>query len=171
MGVAVDVRVPRTASRPVGLLLVVGLLCSVSACSLYRDVPVRDETGAVTEEVETDAFAITTGDCIMDPGDGDIYELTVVPCTQTHDLETYAVTYLPDGEYPGEEAVLEASDAFCLDEFERFIGLKYEESVLDMYTFYPTDQTWTWKGDREVICLAGEYETASAPGSLKNAGR
>ncbi|TDK25321.1 hypothetical protein E2F48_08575 [Arthrobacter crusticola] len=171
MGVAVNVRVPAGYSRLLGVLLVFGLLGPLSACSFYRDVPVRDKTGAVTEELETNPFSITTGDCIMDPGDGDIYELTVVPCTETHDLETYAVTYLPEGEYPGEDAVLEASDAFCLDEFERFIGLRYEESVLDMYTFYPTDQTWTWKGDREVICLAGEYEGASAPGSLKGAGR
>jgi hypothetical protein len=171
MGVAVNVRVPAGYSRLLGVLLIFGLLGPLSACSLYRDVPVRDETGAVTEEVETDPFAITTGDCIMDPGNGDISKLKMVPCTGTHDLETYAMTTLPDGEFPGESAVLEASDAYCLEEFERFIGLPYDDSELGMYTFYPSDQSWTWAGDRDVFCLAGEYEGASAPGSLKGAGR
>jgi hypothetical protein len=158
---------PRAAAGVVGLLAAV----SVSGCGFGMALPVRDEAGAVTAEVETDAFALTTGDCILDPGEEDIYELTVIPCAQEHDWEAFAVTELPDGDFPGDQAVGQTADTFCLEEFERFVGLTYEDSELDFFSMYPSGQSWLWKADREVLCLVGEWEKASAGGSLRNAGR
>jgi hypothetical protein len=76
---------------------------------------------------------------------------------------------LPDGDFPGEEAVVEQADESCTAEFESFVGLPYEESALYLSYLTPSEETWP-AGDREVLCTV--YDPAGdTTGTLFDANR
>ena len=84
--------------------------------------------------------------------------------------KTTTTINLAEGEYPGEEAVKADADATCIPEFANFIGLAYEESVLDYWPLYPTEGSWA-SGDREVLCIAWDPSGAKLTGTLAGAAR
>jgi hypothetical protein len=76
-----------------------------------------------------------------------------VDCEQPHDAEIYAATELPDGPYPGVEAMRAAADDFCLPLFAAFVGTDYLASELDVYPLLPSEDGWNSAGDREILCV------------------
>ncbi len=94
---------------------------------------------------ENDVFSIEVGDCVSDEVSSDteeISDVSVVPCTEPHNLEVYDEFTLDGDEYPGDEQADTAAFDGCLASFDDFVGLPYEESTLD-YTFYrPTEASW-----------------------------
>ena len=147
----------------------------LSGCSGFgRKVPTRDDSGAIVQEAETNPFALVVGDCIEEPeidASGELSSLTVIPCSDPHSSEAYAVKSLPDGEYPGDAAVTAAADDFCLGEFESFVGLPYEQSELAVHYQFPSGSSWMWKEDRQILCLVGLADAVPTVGSLKDAAR
>jgi hypothetical protein len=138
------------------------------------EVPTRDDAGTIVQEAETNTFALLVGDCLEEPdpdAPGGVASLTVIPCSEPHTSEAYAALSLPDGEYPGEAKVSATADGFCTDEFEPFVGLPYEESGLRIQYQYPSDSSWMWKEDRQVLCLLGLGDAAPVTGSLRDAAR
>jgi len=83
---------------------------------------------------------------------GAITDTNVVPCSESHDEEVYFEFELEEGDFPGEDAITAKSDERCHTEFEPFVGIAYEESVLDFFSFQPTAQGWD-DGDRVVQCV------------------
>ncbi len=156
-------------------VLAVALGVVLAGCSGYgRTVPTRDDSGAIVKEAETNPFALIVGDCLGEPdpnGSGEISSLTVIPCSDPHAFEAYAAMDLPDGGYPGEAKVTAAADEFCVDGFESFVGSAYDGSDLAIQYEYPSDTNWTWKEDRQVMCLVGPADAAPVTGSLKNTAR
>lgn len=147
-------------------------LALVTGCSLLPSGgPERDADGGVTGEPETDAFSVAVGDCIDDPGTEDVTDITVVPCDRLHDYEAIASTRMPDGDYPGEAAASTAATEFCSAEFETFVGIDFESSVLELLYFYPVEESWNAAGDREILCFVAEADEAPVAGTLKDAGR
>ena len=110
-----------------------------------------DETSAPTQAQETaapgavavDVFYLKVGDCLADPlvdgGAEEVSSVQSVPCSEPHSGEVYAALTLPEGEgdYPGGEAVTAQADELCAAEFESFVGLPYDESVLYLSYLYP----------------------------------
>lgn len=92
-----------------------------------------------------------------------------IDCSEPHDAQIFAATELPDGDYPGVEAVRAAADDFCLPLFEDFVGTPYLESVLDVYPLLPSEDGWIAAGDREILCVLVAPEDVT--GSLQGAGR
>lgn len=92
--------------------------------------------------------------------------LPVVPCGEPHD-EVYFDFLLDDGEYPGDDAVLEASDSGCLAQFDAFVGVAYDSSTLDFYAYRPSEQSWA-SGDRAVSCVIWD-PADQVTGSLEGA--
>jgi hypothetical protein len=140
-----------------------------------------EETSAPTQAQETAApgagevgfFDLEVGDCLADsvPTGGEkVFTFETVPCSQPHSEEVYAVVTLPEGDFPGEEAVVAQADEVCDTEFESFVGLPYEESVLYSNYLYPTDaQTWN-AGYRKLTCTV--YDPAGdTTGTLADANR
>jgi hypothetical protein len=135
---------------------------------------VRDDSGAIVQEAETNPFALVVGDCLEEPepdASGELASLTVTPCSEPHGSEAYAAMSLPDGEYPGEAEVAAAADQFCVDEFVSFVGSTYEESALTIQYQYPSDSGWMWKEDRQIMCLVGLSDGVPSTGSLKDSAR
>ena len=90
-------------------------------------------------------------------------------CAEPHDAEIFASTEMPDGPYPGIDALREAADDFCLPRFEEFVGVAYLDSDLEAYPLLPSEDTWNSAGDREILCVlvAPEDVTGTLEGSAR----
>ncbi|WP_456786802.1 septum formation family protein [Cellulomonas sp. P5_C5] len=156
-------------------VLLAAALAGVSGCSVLdqADPPVRDETsGEITESSEADVFSLKVGDCLNQAAseeETEVSSVPTVPCAEPHDSEAYAATDLPEGDYPGDASVTESADTYCYDEFATFIGLSYDESALDLASFYPTQESWAG-GDREIMCFVSSPD-GQVTGTLAAAAR
>ncbi|MDQ0648919.1 hypothetical protein QFZ53_003115 [Microbacterium natoriense] len=124
------------------------------------------------EGAEMTAFAdLEVGDCIplIDYGDDMIYELPVVPCDTPHTDEVFFIFDVEDGEFPGDESLEETAWSGCLAEFERYVGLDYDDSELDFYTYQPTKSSWSRWDDRTVQCIL--YSIDDVTGTLAGTAR
>ncbi|HEV7199371.1 MAG TPA: septum formation family protein [Candidatus Limnocylindria bacterium] len=104
----------------------------------------------------TSVFDLANGQCFNDAGETIVDEVEVVDCANAHDYEIYAVDDYPaesGADYVGEEEIGTFVQTTCLDGFEEFVGMTYEESELDIYYLAPTEDSWG-SGDREVLCAA-----------------
>ncbi len=122
------------------------------------------------------------GDCLTDFFSSrndefiDVFLVSVTDCDNAHAMEVYGVTdsvFADDGFlYPGVDAAFDRGYEWCYDEFEWFVGERYETSPLEMWTFVPNEESWR-QGDRGVTCLVGSFdEITKVTGTLRNsAGR
>lgn len=140
--------------------------------------PADDSTEGTTDPSEIEGaemvpFAeLAVGDCMplveYDP-DEEIFELPVVPCDQPHTDEVFFIHQVPDGDFPGDDALYDLAWDACLAEFEGFVGLSYEQSELDFYPYTPTKSSWMRWRDRTVHCIIFSYDDVTT--SLKGAAR
>lgn len=133
--------------------------------------PQRDEsTGEITEASDASVFALQVGDCAdyASLGSGDISTVGTIPCDEEHDVEVYAELELPEGDFPGVDAVQEQADEFCYGEFAGFVGVSYEESALEFSSLQPQEQGWEGSDDRIVQCLL--VSPSDVTGTLRNSG-
>lgn len=127
---------------------------------------------------------IAVGDCLNTPEEDVFYEIDPIDCSEQHDLEVFALIDLSTissdfstaAAYPGDDAVYEAAYDACWDEFEPYIGMPYEESVLYIDAFTPTFEGWTEVDDRTANCVvfevnADQTEIVKSSQSLRNANR
>ncbi|MEY9210941.1 septum formation family protein [Thermobifida halotolerans] len=133
-----------------------------------QDLEQLENTSGTSEE---DVFAIAVGDCFPPDNSGaeEVTTVEVVPCSEPHDSEAYAAGYMPDGPYPGDYEIQTFADDFCMTEFDSFVGLPYEESVLDFSYFSPTESSWE-QGDREILCTIFDPD-GEVTGTLAGAAR
>jgi Septum formation len=142
-------------------------------------VPPAAETPAPTQAQETAApgagevnvLDLKVGDCLADsaPRGEEVSSVQSVPCSQPHSEEIYAAVTLPEADFPGTEAMDAQADELCTAEFESFVGLPYEESVLYLTYLTPTRQSWS-EGDREVVCSVYDPD-GEVSGSLRGVQR
>jgi hypothetical protein len=124
-------------------------------------------TEALEEQTGTD---LAVGDCFEPPADlsgGD--PLQAVDCATPHTAEAFAVFDLSDGDFPGLEAVAAEAETRCVEEFEPYVGVSYDESSLGVVYFHPTEVSWTL-GDRKVICGAESYTGTPLTQSVAGSG-
>ena len=180
---AVPMRHRRLAAAGLAASLVVILAGSIIYTAWNDDEAVltqHDETSPPPQEAETapaqavevDVFNLRAGDCFTEPQGAEeesIFTIPVVPCSEPHSAEVFALVTLPDGDLPDQDAIDAQAAEFCIAEFEDFVGLSYWESVLDFWTISPAEDGWR-AGDREVICTI--YDPGgNVSGSLSGAGR
>ena len=152
---------PRT-SLLAATLIVAGLALTGCSQSATRDA-VTDE---VTESGDVSAFEMKVGDCFNDEGTSEmVTEVPAVPCADAHDNEVYYVFDVADGDYD-ETAIDAAASETCTAEFEKFVGITYDESTLDWFHITPSAETWA-DGDREIVCSV--YGEDKLTGSMKGA--
>lgn len=106
-------------------------------------------------------LALEVGDCVnqSDLQGEEIETVPAVECTEEHDAEIFAEHVFSGDDYPGVDAVRAESEETCLQEFEAFIGLPYEESVLPFTMLYPSEQSWDEGDDRTTLCIVVSDET------------
>lgn len=164
--------VPRTTlTRTLAALAIAAASFGLAGCSLLGNIvadpaPSSDPTNGT----ETDAFAIAVGDCLNDGGiEGEVSTVVVIDCAQPHDSEAYSSIQVADGDYPGEQAILDQAEKDCLADFNTFAGINYDQSTLSFSYYYPTQGSWE-NGDREILCLILD-PAGKTTGTLENAAR
>ena len=132
----------------------------------------RDDSGAIVSAGTVDAFSIQAGDCFDDvTGFFDqVDTLPGVPCDDPHDNEVYAVIPVDLPEFPGDDAMGDIAHEKCLAKFAGFVGKDYESSSLDIYTLFPSSESWSRQNDREVVCAVYDMELEKLVGSVQGMG-
>jgi Septum formation/Protein of unknown function (DUF2510) len=119
------------------------------------EAPTQGQETAPPGSEQVEVLDLKVGDCLADSmptGGEEVFTVETVPCSEPHSEEIYAVVTLPEGDFPGDEAVAVQADEVCNAEFESFVGLPYEESVLYFSFLYPSDeQSWN-AGYRWATC-------------------
>ncbi len=153
-----------------------GLL--LSACSDTTTETERDESGEVTERNDdASVFEIKVGDCYDLPDDSgsaettEVQTITAVPCGDPHEAEAYHEVELEDGDFPGDDAIQTETANACGPAFDTFVGLAYEDSTLDIYQLFPTEDTWEQLDDRLISCLIYDPSNPEVTGTLAGAAR
>jgi hypothetical protein len=134
------------------------------------EVP-RGADGRVMAAVEADVAAVTVGDCVNLPTEGDDETITtvdIVPCSLPHQVEKYAEVVHPAGavNWIGTTAIEEWATDACAGEFEAVFGRPSEEVTHLRFSFvYPAPQAWA-TGDRLVQCFVMRADQAPLVGPL-----
>ena len=116
-------------------------------------------------------FDLEEGTCFDDPGVGEeITDVPVIDCEEPHDNEVYETFAIPDGDYPGDEAVATAADEGCIEAFDDWAGIAYADSRLFASYFAPTQQSWEQLEDREVVCYVYDVDGEPMTGSMEQSG-
>lgn len=166
----------RAHTRSLGVVVALAATLALSGCSAVSDMmgsdePERDDSGEVVEAAEADVFSIVVGDCINSADlSGMVESVEAIPCGEPHDSEAYAVTDMPAGEFPGDDAVSTAADDFCYAEFAEFVGMAYEDSALDFIRLTPSQEGWEAVDDRQLLCFVVDVE-GGVVGTLAGAAR
>ena len=130
----------------------------------------RDSTGAIVSAGSVDAFQIRVGDCFDDSDSmEEVSSLPGVPCSEPHDNEAYAVFNVDIDTYPDDYDMWEMAHDACLERFEPFVGRDYDSSILDVYTLYPTAESFA-QNDREIVCAVYHIDAEKLVGSVKGRG-
>ncbi len=143
----------------------------VSAGAWALDETTRNDQGAIVESGDLGVFDFKVGDCLIDlPSGGSVGKATGVPCSDPHQFEVYAETFLGDEVETLPKDISDQASEFCSPEFEKFVGLDYDNSVLMFTTLYPTQESWDG-GDKEISCLIAAEEDKLTTGTLGGANR
>ncbi len=157
------------------MLFTVLISCAlaVGACSQASesDETTRDDDGSIVDEGEIGAFRIQVGDCLGTIEEsGQIETAQGIPCDQEHQYEVYHAFDLPDGDFPGQVSVSSQAEEGCLAAFDPFVGIEYAVSIYGFTSLIPTQQSWDAIGDREVLCLLGNFDGTPKTGSAAGTG-
>lgn len=129
----------------------------------------KKNTGAKS----TSVFSLAAGECVAPPTDikAEITKVTVLPCTQPHSQETFAIVRYDKGDvYPGDKALRDFADGACLEHYEPYVGTAYTDSSLFYTYLLPSARGWSDGKDRSVVCLV-TTTGAQLTSSIKGSGR
>jgi hypothetical protein len=128
---------------------------------------VRGEDGRVVNAGFWSVFDLRPGDCIGadDSLSGDVDEVPLVPCSEPHAQEVFAVVRHPDDAYPGAGGVATFADRACLTALEADLDLTIDDGIAFSYLL-PTFEGWNENGDRSVVCVLVFPEEAGMIGSF-----
>ncbi|VXB86471.1 septum formation family protein [Citricoccus sp. K5] len=130
------------------------LLLAVTGCGGPGDneevVGTSTPTPAISASA-TSIFQLSPGQCFDRPAAEGLYEVAVVPCEVSHDLEMYALFQLDEPSWPGGDRVHELADAGCREQFAVFTGSQAADSDLGYTMYTPSEGSWS-EGDRQVQC-------------------
>jgi Septum formation len=97
--------------------------------------------------------------------------LRPVDCATAHENEVVAlITYTGEGGFPGIQALTDYASGPCVEAFEPYVGISFEESALQMFALTPSDQTWI-KGHRTIGCVVMTVDGSLITGSVRGTAR
>ena len=143
--------------------LVIALLL-LTACG---EQVARNDVGEVIAGGDIDVFDTKVGDCFNDTVfDAEVTDIPGVPCAEPHDNEIFALYDTTVTSYPGEDELLESANTKCIASFDSYVGVTYDNSILDVFPLIPTLDSWKLLNDREIICVLYHLEQEKLTGSM-----
>lgn len=116
---------------------------------------------------------LEVGDCLDEvPGEGLIAEVTVVDCAGPHATEVYFNGELDPGRtrtFPGDTVVSDEVGAACVEQFQVFVRMDYNTSVLELYFVQASEVGWKLTRGGYTCMVYDPGKDVS--GTLRNAGR
>jgi F0F1-type ATP synthase membrane subunit c/vacuolar-type H+-ATPase subunit K len=125
-------------------------------------------TGADT----TGMGALQVGECVQvdTPRDkGQAETVDVVPCSQPHDEEVFAIVPLGGQSLPASAELELLADQACAARFRAYVGVALRASRLDFGWWAPSKESWA-SGDRTVVCVLENADASRLVGSMRGAG-
>ena len=144
-------------------LVAAALAVGLSACGLFEGNSYRDDSGQVTASASINPSQLQTGDCIVDYNGlpNSITTLDVVPCTDPHEAEVFAVNSSATTDD-------DVNADFCKGAFQTYIGVSYDESELYASWIISTSN----RSDTAVLsCIVYDKENSSVTTSFKGSQR
>lgn len=166
LGVAALVQIRTRGERGKGMAvagIVLSTISALLATLAFTTGGARDAWDGLRDAASGagGTFSVATGECFDTPTgtlEGYTADVDVVPCDGEHDAEVFAGFSLPDGPYPGDDAVSEAADDRCYARSESYVMDPWAfPADVDVYYFTPTRQSWRY-GDREITCMLGNAD-------------
>jgi len=141
----------------VGTTMFVGCLV-LAGCGLLAGPQIRDGNGFVTVSASISVSSLMIGDCIYDVSTlgSVVNSVQVVPCKDSHEGEVYAVAKNVEND----KAALQE---YCLGQFQQYVGIEYEVSVLDV-TFIHNESTSPMTDLQCILFEQGKVVTTSYKG-------
>lgn len=120
---------------------------------------------------EGNVFELAVGDCFdnAEGSDAEVSDVPIVDCAEPHDNEVFHSFEAAEGDFPGDDALVEQAEAECLPAFAEYVGAEYADSTLDIFPITPTSGSWE-NGDREVICALYDVDLEKLEGSMQGSG-
>jgi hypothetical protein len=157
---------------PRATVCLVAIVLAVAACSGGGGVK-RGKDGRVAAAGDLSVFDLLAGDCVTPPADvkAELEKVRVVPCKDPHTQEAFAVEKYDKGDaYPGDQALTAFADGICLERYQAYVGVAYQDSKLFYTYLLPSARSWNEGKDRKIVCLVtttGEQLTVSVKDSKK----
>jgi Domain of unknown function (DUF4190)/Septum formation len=127
----------------------------------------KDPTASLADGDDVKVQQLAPGQCLNGLQESSaIRDLPVVPCTQPHEGEVFAVFNLPDGDFPGDQQVAKLAEDGCVDRVETHAKKAADDPNLEIYFLHPTQTSWRL-GDQGVTCVAMS-STGKVTGSIQD---
>jgi hypothetical protein len=150
-----------------GVLVMAFVIASMAGA--FDSDPERDGDGNVVRAGSAAVHEIAKGDCfdtgqdLADLSSGQLsVERTVklVPCSEPHDAEAYAVVPLSGDVFPGDALTARLAEQTCAPEVEKYMRDAWAvDPALGLFYYYPRAVNWA-QGERRITCVkAIETET------------
>lgn len=131
---------------------------------------------------EISALDVKVGNCLSPPDTvkAELSKLTIVPCSEEHTQEAYAIVQYSTGgdspadanaSYPGSDALTSFANSACAQHFADYVGVPYTDSSLFFTFLLPSARGWETANDRSVICLVTTTGGQQLTDSIKDSKR
>ena len=179
---------PRTPRRSLSIAILLGFGIAVTAagCTKSTASPTTTKPRVTTTAVTptTSPFGVlkqidglVIGQCfdqLPEPRQQP-YAVLVIPCTELHTYEVFdQKKYTAAGKaiaagtaYPGDLVISNDADEQCIAGFQAFIGVEWAASHYEVQTWWPTQESWTAKNDRNIVCAVTKVGGAHTKGSAR----
>jgi hypothetical protein len=162
MGVwAPSVRAARRSAQAMALAVLA--VAFVAGCSVHS----KPSVGA-----SISVFHLKSGDCLVPPSNvkAELTSIKVVSCKEAHTEEVYALVTDSGGDnYPGASRLETFANGSCLQHYQAYVGVAYQDSSLFYTYLLPSVRSWA-ANDRTIVCVittTGQKLTGSVKGSRR----
>ncbi len=143
-----------------------GAFFAIAVATGIGDEVDRAPSGQVTSaQSGTAVEALVAGDCFTGSRSEQIDTVTLIPCASAHESQVTVTFELPDGSYPGKDAVIAAAEEGCSDKADPLLTDKAFDELEPSF-IYPSDG-FAWKLDRRVLCIVDATEGTTTGSALK----
>jgi hypothetical protein len=151
----------RAAARILALMVLV--VVAAAGCSVHS----KPSVGA-----SVSVFHLKVGDCLVPPTavKAEITSVTIVACKEAHTQEVFALVTDPGGDnYPGASKLETYANGNCLEHYQAYVGVAYQDSSLFYTYLLPSVRSWA-ANDRTIVCVittTGQKLISSVKGSKR----